>query len=331
MAIPSTTTIAACLLRALDGGQVISLHDVRAQLADDFDLSSDERSASLKPDSKETKFGNRVGHARTLLVRLGLAEQPARSALQISPEGRAVLEGDRTPRAGIKNATSAGLYRALDANGVANPATDHAASPLHIADVAPASDANEPDDAARSVELYVDPVPEPLPEPSAALVPGPRALGRSIVLGPEDPVPAPWDGMPEVAVTPADVLERTSTVDRLHREWARRRPLIIRLHVDVAALRRPATWTQPLWHLAPRFDPWTDRLLFLVWNNSYDGRDGRVPWRRRTGLRMFASRTASRRGLTAVRDGRFPTARSAVSGSCTTSTSKPDHCSHRHR
>ena len=296
MAIPSTTTIAACLLRALDGGQVLSLHDVRAQLADDFDLSSDERSALLKPDSKETKFGNRVGHARTLLVRLGLAEQPARSALQISPEGSSALAGDRTPRTGIKNATSAALYRALDMNAVADPATDHAASPLHIADVTPASDASEPDDAALAVETDVDPVREPLPEPAAALVPGPRSLGRSIVLGAEDPVPAPWEGMPEVAVTPADLLERTGTVDRLHREWARRRPLIIRLHVDAAALRRPATWTHPLWHLAARFDPWTDRLLFLVWNNSYDGRDGRVP-------RWHWTTLAARAGAIATPDG----------------------------
>ncbi|HEX6539412.1 MAG TPA: UvrD-helicase domain-containing protein [Candidatus Dormibacteraeota bacterium] len=294
MAIPSTTTIAACLLRALDCDQVLSLDDVRGQLADDFDLSTDERTALVNPNSKETKLANRVGHARTLLVRLGLAEQPARSALQISAEGRAVLAGDRAPRTGIKNATSAGLFRALDANTVTHPGTVRAAAPLQIADVAPEGDARETDDGAG--ELDVESVREPIPELAAPLVPGPRALGRSIVLGPEDPVPASWEGLPEIAVTPADVLERTGTVDRLHRAWARRRPLIIRLHVDAAALRRPATWTKPLWHLAPRFDPWADRLLFLVWNNSYDGRGGRAP-------RWHWTALAARAGGTATPDG----------------------------
>lgn len=279
MAIPPATTIAARLLCALDGGQVLTLHDLRDQLADHFELSADDRSALINADSRETKFSNRVGHARTLLVRLGLAEQPSRGALLITAAGVAVLNGDRTPCFGIKNSSSAGLYRALDANpGVdsamaadLDPDVNGAGVDSEVAD-------DERDDVAPSADSQVDEAArEPLPEPAAPLVPGPRALGRSIVLSLEDPVPAAWAGALEVTVTNADLQRRTSTVDLLHREWARRRPLVIRLCVDANDLRTPARWTQPLWQLGRRFDPWTDRLLFLVWNNSYDGRDGRTP------------------------------------------------------
>lgn len=297
MAIPSTTTIAAGLLRALDDGQAVLLHDLRNQLADDFALSADERTVLVNSESKETKFGNRVGHARTLLVRLGLAEQPARSELQISAAGTAVLAGDRTPRSGIKNATSAPLYRALDANPGVHIDTAGAASWPISADADRDLDGHEPDDPAPAVDLAAaEEAREPLPEPAAALVPGPRALGRSIVLASGDPVPAPWAGMAEISVTHADLVQRSGSVDRLHREWARRRPLIIRLLVDAADLRRPATWTQPLWRLSPRFDPWTDRLLFLVWNNSYDGRAGRSP-------RWYWAELAARAGAEATPGG----------------------------
>ena len=299
MAMPSTTTIAGCLLRALDGGQLLPLRDLRDQLADDFALTADERTVLVNPDTKETKFGNRVGHARTLLVRLGLAEQPARSALRITADGVAVLAGDRTPRSGIKNATSAGLYRALDENRGGRHVTAGAASWVDSADVEREleRDAHQPDDDAPAVDMdAADDVREPLAEPSAALVPGPRALGRSIVLELSDPVPTPWAGTPEITVTQGDLLQRTATVDQLHRAWARRQPLIIRLLVDANDLRRPATWTQPLWELGTRFEPWTDRLLFLVWNNSYDGRGGRAP-------RWYWTALAARAGAVATPDG----------------------------
>src|SRR5579859_3388401 len=173
MAIPPATTIAARLLCALDGDQVLTLHDLRDQLADSFELSADDRSVLINADSRETKFGNRVGHARTLLVRLGLAEQPSRGALRITAAGVAVLDGDRTARFGIKNASSAGLYRALDTN----PGGDSATAADLDADVNGAGvdgeiADDERDDVAPSAEPHVDEAArEPLPEPAAPLVP----------------------------------------------------------------------------------------------------------------------------------------------------------------
>lgn len=211
MAIPSASTTAAQLLCELGCGDVLSLHDLRHRLAESFDLSADERLALINPDSKETKFGNRVGHARTLLVRLGLANQPARSALQISAEGIAVLEGDRTPRSGMKNATSGGLYRALDEIGDRGPAAGAAASSPISSGVDREVDGTAPDEPVPYVDAdAVEPVREPDPEPAAALVPGPRALGRSIVLALGDRVPEPWEGMPEIAVSQADLQRRTA-------------------------------------------------------------------------------------------------------------------------
>lgn len=279
MTTPPMNTIAARLLRDLQGGEARALNDLRDELADELGLSADERTALVKPGSREPKFGNRVGHARTLLVRLGLAEQPSRGAVQITPAGRAVLEGDRTPRSGIKDARSGPIYRALDAqpSGTRSAVQARLLQRREEEDAGDA-DADEPETAMPSLHVEAADAPLPLiPEPAAPLVPGPRALGRSIVLAAGDPVPDEWSGAPEVAVTHTDLVKRTATVDRLHRDWARRQPLVIRLLVDTDALRRPVTWTAPLWTLGRRFDPWTDRLLFLVWNNSYDGRGGRSP------------------------------------------------------
>lgn len=278
MTLPSANSTAASLLHALASGERLPLRDLREQLADELHLSNEDRSAPVNPDSRETRFGNRVGHARTLLVRLGLAEQPSQGVVQITRAGAAVLAGDRTPRTGIKNATSRALYRALDEQPrhIARPAERDGSQPH--GEEEPYGAMTDLEDAAASAGADVAAAAVVLPpEPAAPLVPGPRALGRSIVLTRDDPVPAPWSVMPEITVTHTDLVRRTDTVDQLHRAWARRQPLVIRLLVDADALRRPTTWTAPLWTLGRRFDPWTDRLLFLVWNNSYDGRGGRAP------------------------------------------------------
>lgn len=85
MTLPSMNVVAAFLLRALDDGDVLELNDLRDELAGELELSAEERTGLINADGRETTFGNRVGHARTLLVRLGLAEQPSRGAVRITP------------------------------------------------------------------------------------------------------------------------------------------------------------------------------------------------------------------------------------------------------
>lgn len=116
-----------------------------------------------------------------------------------------------------------------------------------------------------------------MPEADARLIPGPRILGRGVVVGPGDPVPAAWTGLPEVRITIADLAQRTGTTDRLHEAWVSRQPVVVRLEINRQQLREARSWKLPLWQLGERFEPWTDRLHFLVWNNNYDARGGHVP------------------------------------------------------
>ena len=44
------------------------------------------------------------------------------------------------------------------------------------------------------------------------------------------------------------------------------------LRVDPVRFRRPVSHTDVPWELTPTFEPWLDRLHFLVWANTYDAR-----------------------------------------------------------
>jgi len=69
-----------------------------------------------------------------------------------------------------------------------------------------------------------------------------------------------------------------AVVTQLHGHWARRRPVAVRLHVDPARFRTPESWPVEPWTVDPGFEPWTDRLHFLVWANNYDARQGEAVW-----------------------------------------------------
>ena len=115
--------------------------------------------------------------------------------------------------------------------------------------------------------------------------PGPRALGRGVVINVGDPVPAPWADAPVVTVDAAAVDAPhdgpAPAVLDLHRAWAGREPVVVALAIDPALFRAP--WSYPPdeigdpWLLDPGFELWHDRLHFLVWANTYDARDGVDP------------------------------------------------------
>ena len=115
--------------------------------------------------------------------------------------------------------------------------------------------------------------------------PGPRALGRGVVVNVGDPVPAPWAGAPVVTIDAAAVDAPhdgpAPAVLDLHRAWAGREPVVVALALDPALFRAP--WSYPPdeigdpWLLDPGFELWHDRLHFLVWANTYDARDGIDP------------------------------------------------------
>lgn len=109
-------------------------------------------------------------------------------------------------------------------------------------------------------------------------VPGPLALGRGVVISAGGDVPEPWRGAPVVTVDEAVLDDPAATVGRLHEAWATRSPVVAALAVDPVRFRRPEHVDTEPWRLSPDFEPWGDRLHFLVWANTYDAREGAPRW-----------------------------------------------------
>ena len=252
------------MLHALSDGEVHTIPAVREELATSLNLSHSDLEELIGRGSTETAFAARIGLGRTLLTHLGLAEAAGPGAVQITAAGQEVLSGDRTPRQG-QGTNARTLYAALDDESQPAETRPSAISPQP-----------EPPPPPSSTPPSIDSV-RTLPETDVRHVPGPRIIGRGVVVGPNDPVPAAWDGVPEVRVTNADLDGRSPTTDRLHVAWASRQPVVVRLEVNSDRLRDARSWNLPLWQLGERFEPWTDRLHFLVWNNNYDARRGHTP------------------------------------------------------
>ncbi len=95
---------------------------------------------------------------------------------------------------------------------------------------------------------------------------GPDTLGRGLVVSPGGARPEGWDGIPVVRA------DGGGAVDELHRAWAARAPVVVELAVDAGELRRPEVETRPPYEVGPGFEFTRERLHFLVWANTYDGR-----------------------------------------------------------
>ncbi len=86
-------------------------------------------------------------------------------------------------------------------------------------------------------------------------------------------IPPDWAGSPVVIVDEAVLAEPDPCVAELHEAWAARRPIVVALAVDPARFREPESWAVEPWTVGPAFEVWLDRLHFLVWANTYDGRN----------------------------------------------------------
>ncbi len=109
-------------------------------------------------------------------------------------------------------------------------------------------------------------------------VPGPAALGRGVVVERGGAVPGPWRGAPTVTIDEETLVAPAAAVERLHRAWAGREPVVVELAVDPSRFREPASIGAEPWTLDPAAEPWFDRLHFLVWANTYDARAGDPVW-----------------------------------------------------
>ena len=87
MAIPDFQTLMLPLLQLASDGNVHYIHDAVNQLADQFELTDEER-AKLLPSGQQPIFYNRVGWSRTYLKKAGLLADPKRGYFQITERGK---------------------------------------------------------------------------------------------------------------------------------------------------------------------------------------------------------------------------------------------------
>lgn len=91
MSIPDYQTVMLPLLEALSDGTEHLLRELVGQISDRFRLTEEERQRLL-PSGQQTFIANRVGWARTYLKKAGLAKSAGRGRIQISEEGRRLLD-----------------------------------------------------------------------------------------------------------------------------------------------------------------------------------------------------------------------------------------------
>jgi len=90
MAIPDYQTIMLPLLKFAGDGQEHSLREAVNYLADEFELSEEERKEML-PSGNQRIFNNRVGWALTYFRKARLVESPKRGIFKITDRGQQVL------------------------------------------------------------------------------------------------------------------------------------------------------------------------------------------------------------------------------------------------
>ena len=100
----------------------------------------------------------------------------------------------------------------------------------------------------------------------------PPALGRGLVVLAGGETPAGWQGVPRLRV------DDEAASGPLHEAWSQRRPVVVELGVDAGDLKVPETESRPPYEVGPGFTFRRERLHFLVWANTYDGRSGEPVW-----------------------------------------------------
>ena len=86
MAIPDFQSVMRPVLATVQNGAPMPLSEVRVQVAEQFQLTEDERKERL-PSGHQTVINNRVGWARTYLNKAGLLCIPTKGMVQITARG----------------------------------------------------------------------------------------------------------------------------------------------------------------------------------------------------------------------------------------------------
>jgi len=95
MPVPGYQTFMRPLVEILSDGQEHVVRDTMAQLADRFRLSPEDRQ-ELIPSGSTRVLDNRVGWAKTYLLKAGLLEPTRRGVVRITDGGRQALATNST-------------------------------------------------------------------------------------------------------------------------------------------------------------------------------------------------------------------------------------------
>jgi len=91
LAVPDYQSLMLPLLRIGSDKEVHAMGEVTELLAKEFKLTHDDRNLLL-PSGRQTVFDNRVGWARTYLLKAGLLESAGRARIRITEPGLEVLK-----------------------------------------------------------------------------------------------------------------------------------------------------------------------------------------------------------------------------------------------
>ena len=108
--------------------------------------------------------------------------------------------------------------------------------------------------------------------------PAPRALGRGVVVGRGQEAPAAWAEDERLRVDERALARPADLLAALHDAWLTRRPVVVELACDPEVLRARERAHGPVYELDPGFEFPLERVQFLVWTNTYDGRSGELVW-----------------------------------------------------
>ena len=90
MAVPKYDELTKPLLETVKDGETYKIKDVTIILAQKLSLTSTDL-AEMLPSGRQTVFKNRVGWAKTYLLKAGLVESPARATIRITDAGKKVI------------------------------------------------------------------------------------------------------------------------------------------------------------------------------------------------------------------------------------------------
>lgn len=93
MSIPDYQSVMLPLLKFAGDAQEHSLRETIEALADEFELTNEER-RQLLPSGQQATFDNRVGWARTYMKKAGLLRSTRRGYYQITDRGKGILQQD---------------------------------------------------------------------------------------------------------------------------------------------------------------------------------------------------------------------------------------------